>query len=100
MGRKPEFKLCLSPFLMGVACILPEPQFPALENGDSHKPRSSPGTEARVEVSLADPGLRVSLPWGLPWPESPATCGLFSSSSAESVSAYLGSGTPGVRAQP
>lgn len=78
VGRKLELKLCLSPVLMGMACSPSEPQFPALENGDSHKLPSSPGTEVRVRVSLADSGLGASLPWGLPWPALLASCFLFS----------------------
>lgn len=62
--RKLELKLCLSPVLMSVACSPSEPQFPVLENGDSHKLPSSPGTEVRVGVSLADPRPGPHCPGG------------------------------------
>lgn len=53
---------------MGVACILSKPQFPTLENGDSHKPPSSPRTEVRVggkacrpqAPGLSAPGARMA----------------------------------------
>lgn len=41
---------------MSVACILSKPQFPVLENGDSHKPPSSPGMEVRA-------GGKACRPW-------------------------------------